>query len=135
MDYDEIHSCPTYITALLEHLCNELDRIMWNINQRDYDENPFRNSGNVEGFKTNVFEVHAYDWGWDYDDESGPQPANFKCGNLEIRWYKYLGRGMWKNRKISEKEMVKIFNKCLNSLADWEDEHDPDPLRLKIREK
>ena len=121
---------PEYITALLSYLEEELNRIMWNINQEEYNS-PFRNSGNVEGFKTDVFEVHAYDWGWDYSDESGPQPVNFKCGDFEITWYKHLGRGMWANKKISEKEAVEIFNKCLMSLWEYEYEQDHEPWKSK----
>ena len=121
---------PEYITALLSYLESELDRVMWNIHQKEYD-NPFRNSGNVEGFKTDVFEVHAYDWDWDYNEESGLEPVNFKCGDFELTWYKYLGRGMWANEKISEKEAVEMFNKCLFSIWEYEEKVDPDPLRSK----
>lgn len=118
--------CPEYIVALLFYIEEELDRIMRNIHQEEYDS-PFRNSGNVKGFKTDVFEVHAYDWG----DE--PQPFNFKYGDIEISWYKHLRRGTVCNRQITPKEAVKMFNDCMNSLSDYEDIHDPDPYRTKIR--
>ncbi len=45
--------CPEYIIALLFYIEEELDRIMWNIHQEEYDS-PFRNSGNVKGFRTDV---------------------------------------------------------------------------------
>src|SRR3989338_4395231 len=34
---------------------------------------------------------------------------NFRCDNLEIRWYKYIGRGMSVNREVSRKELREIF--------------------------
>ena len=42
--------------------------------------------------------------------------ANFKYGELEIKWYKYIGRGMSSNRPITKKEWNDIFIKCTNSL-------------------
>lgn len=41
---------------------------------------------------------------------------NFKCGDFEVQWYKYIGRGMSVNRKISRNELKEIFRKCLASL-------------------
>lgn len=42
--------------------------------------------------------------------------ANFKCGDLEIRWYKYIGRGMSVNREVSREELRQIFRKCRQSI-------------------
>lgn len=33
-----------------------------------------------------------------------------------MSWYKYLGRGMTMNKKITPDEAVKIFDKCIKSL-------------------
>lgn len=41
---------------------------------------------------------------------------NFKCDDLEIRWYKYIGRGMSVNREASRKELRQIFRKCRQSI-------------------
>ena len=38
-------NCPDYIIALLRDIDRELQRIMWNRWQRDYDS-PFANTGN-----------------------------------------------------------------------------------------
>lgn len=119
-DWEKIHGVPEYITALLESIESELDRVMWNINHEEYS-NPFRNTGT--SFKNDTFEVHAYDWNWDDDSR---QDVNFKCGDLEISWYKYLGRSMSKNRPITEKEMVEIYQKCIDSLRAYGKEHDED---------
>lgn len=104
------YDCPEYLTALLKGIDERLCVLMWNINQEEYDS-PFDNSGNVEGFKNDVFEVHAFSW-----DEDYKQQFNFKCRDFEVSWYKYLGRGMTMNKKITPDEAVKIFDKCIKSL-------------------
>jgi len=43
---------------------------------------------------------------------------NFKCGDLEIRWYKYLGRGMSVNREVTRAEWKEIFRRCFASLPE-----------------
>ena len=118
----------TFINAILENIENDLLRVMWNINQKEYDdENPFRNTGNVDGFKTETFEVHAYDWTWDYDDSNPrPQPVNFKWRDLEITWYKYCGRGICTNRPTTHDELAIMLDECLSSLSKWENTHDED---------
>lgn len=110
------------LNAVLEAIESDLLRVMWNVNQEDYDkDNPFRNTGNVEGFSTPVFEVHAYDWG---EEESGCQPYNFKWRDLEISWYKYCGRGLWTNRPTNPDELSLMLDECLESLSQWEKEYD-----------
>ena len=111
---NQAYECPEWIIALLETLENELDRIMWNIYQQEY-ANPFRNSGNE--FKNKVFEVQAYNWNDDVE-----QLYNFKCDDVEISWYKYLGRDTTINDNYEEKYIIEIFNKCLESLREMEKE-------------
>ena len=112
------YRCPEYVIALLEHLEYELTRIQENITQEDY-YSPFSNSGSE--FKTDVFEARAYYWG---DDESEIDKPNFKCGNFEISWYKHLGRDTTINRRITPRKAIKIFNKCMKSLYDYEWQND-----------
>ncbi|MBQ6313866.1 hypothetical protein IJI29_03415 [Candidatus Saccharibacteria bacterium] len=59
------YDCPEYLAALLKGIDERLCVLMWNINQEEYDS-PFDNSGNVEGFKNDVFEVYAFSWDEDY---------------------------------------------------------------------
>lgn len=108
--------CPNYITALLESIESEMERVHWNKFQEEMDS-PFRNSGNVEGFDNGTFGVHAYDWRWGIDDEDKPQPVNFKYDDIEIIWYKYLGRGTMINREITSDEAVKMYDECIYSLG------------------
>lgn len=112
------YDCPNYITALLKDINRELCRIMWNMYQKEYDS-PFENSGNVKGFSNDVFEVHAFDWNEDHN-----QKFNFRYKNIKISWYKYLGRGVTINCKITEKEAVNMYNDCIKSLREMESLYD-----------
>ena len=107
-----------FINAILEAIENDWLRVMWNIHQEEYDDqNPWRNTGNVKGYKNDTFEVHAYDWSWDYDDSSDqPQPYNFKWRDLEICWYKWCGRGISTNRPTTHDELALMLKECLASL-------------------
>lgn len=100
------------VDAALCRIRDELDRVMWNINQQEYDS-PFGNTGNQ--FKCDTFEVHAYSWG---DDE---QPFNFKWRDVEISWYKYLGRGMSANQDIHPARASEMLDDCLAAAARYED--------------
>ena len=114
-----------FLNAILEAIENDWLRVMWNIHQKDYnDQNPFRNTGNVEGYKNDTFEVHAYDWSWDsYDNPRSPEPINFKWRDLEITWYKYCGRGLCTNRPTTHDELALMLKECLQSLQDWEEKN------------
>lgn len=111
------------IVAALEKIESELDRVMWNIHQEEYSS-PFMNTGN--SFKCDTFEVSAYDWDWDMEEESGeaePKP-NFKWRNFEFWWYKYLGRGDYANREISNDELNEMLNDCLRTIIKYEKNHE-----------
>lgn len=108
-------TCPEYIVALLEHIEAELERLYWNAHQEDYPS-PFRNYGTH--FKNNVFEIHAYDW-----SDEPKHEYNFKCGQLEVSWYKRLGRDTEINLVLPPGTVIRYFNKCMESLGDeWDDE-------------
>lgn len=104
------YDCPAYVVALLRDIARKLDITMWNITQEEYD-NPFDNTGN--SFVCDVFEVHAYNW----DDET-IQPYNFKCGDVEISWYKYCGRDCTMNNQYTIYEMIDMYNRCIKKLEE-----------------
>lgn len=122
-------TCPRYIIALLKDLEDELARAQWNVNQEEYDS-PFQNTSNE--FKTDTFEVKAYYWG---DDEEEIDKPNFKCKDVEIIWYKRLGRGTYINKRVSRRKMEKLYLKCLISIENWEREHDDSPYRTPLSPK
>ena len=114
MDLD----CPEYIAAFLCYIEQELDRVMWNINQEDYPS-PFRNTGNE--FVCDTFEVHAYYWG---DDENLINKPNFKWKDIEISWYKHIGRDLTINKEITPRKAIKLLTECLAAIRDYETKND-----------
>lgn len=106
------YDCPRWVVALLNELDDQLDRVMWNIHQEEY-HSPFENTAN--SFKNDVFEVQAYSW-----DDEVHQPYNFKCDDIEISWYKYLGRDTTINGEYEPQKIIDMFNKCLQSILDMD---------------
>ena len=106
------YNCPRWIVALLNELNNQLNRVMWNIHQEEY-QSPFENTAN--SFKNDVFEVQAYNW-----DDEVHQLYNFKCDDIEISWYKYLGRDTTINGEYEPQKIIDMFNKCLQSILDMD---------------
>ena len=109
--------CQTYevsqlLAAALDAIRARLDIAMWNINQKDYSS-PFGNTGN--SFVCDVFEVHAYEW-----NEENEQSFNFKWKDIEVGWYKYLGRGMSVNREVKPEEIAVMLDECLAAIQEYE---------------
>lgn len=98
------------VISALKSIEESLDVYMWNKTQNNYNS-PFGNTGN--SFKNDVFEVNAYYWG---ADEKEIEKPNFKYKNIEISWYKYLGRGMC-IPEMSYEELDDMLNECLKSLS------------------
>lgn len=111
-NYIQQYDCPNWVIALLRDIEYRLNITMWNINQVEYDS-PFANTGNSYIGKN--FEVHAYHW-----DNEEEQPYNFKCGNIEISWYKYLGRGTTINGKYYSEEILKMYEVCIKEIQELE---------------
>ncbi len=104
------------MAGALQFIRYELGRVRFNERQQDVAD-PFANSGSSGDFDSDVFSVHAYSWS---DEE---QPWNFKCGDVEISWYKYMGRGMSANVQISPDMASEILEKCLGHLRAMDDEN------------
>lgn len=118
------YKCPRYIIALLDSIDNELDRIMHNITHKEWDS-PFSNTGNR--FKLdNVFEVEAYNWNdgvcQDYNFIYYVDKSKANMPNLEISWYKYLGRDTTMNQEIDPNVMVDIYDDIIEKLRKYEKE-------------
>ncbi|MDD4280192.1 MAG: hypothetical protein PHX74_10720 [Candidatus Sumerlaeales bacterium] len=116
MESKEYFPASNLLDAALYYIRDALDTVMWNIHQEEYNS-PFANSGN--SFKCDTYEVRAYDWGWDLDldEKSPPQPYNFKWKDLEVIWYKYLGRSTETNRLIMPDEISIMLDECYK--ATW----------------
>lgn len=85
-------------------------RLMLRMGQIDkHYESPFRNTGSK--FVCDTFAVEAYSW-----NDEVEQKWNFKWRDLEISWYKYIGRGMSANRKMTTKEIEEMLDDCLKAI-------------------
>lgn len=101
------------LIAALEAIGEELHRVMGNIHQEDFSS-PFSNTG--DSFKEiEEFQVDAYSWNEEYE-----QPWNFKWKDIEVSWYKYLGRGTSVNRDISASEISTMLDACIDALQKHE---------------
>lgn len=107
-------ACGEFVEAGLRYLCNEIERVEWNIRQEQF-ESPSSNNGSE--YNTYAFQMRAYYWG---EDEKLQALPNFSCDGLEVRWYKYLGRGMSMNKEIDANEFFKIIDKCLKAVRERE---------------
>ena len=105
---------PDIMTAVLEKLATEYDRVGWNIHQHEI-ENPFCNMGPAYNLKTDVFEVCAYSW------TEKEQPFNFAWRDVRISWYKWCGRGASANMEITPAVAAQCLDECLVSLLAYEE--------------
>lgn len=132
------HTCPNYMIDLLKGIDRRLKIIMWNINQKEYDS-PFDNSGNT--FKFGNFEIMAYDWNDDHEQEYNfiyrvnKNKANMP--DLKIRWYKYLGRITEINQQVDPDVFIGIYDDIIAELnrfayenLDEEDDVDGEGFKL-----
>lgn len=78
--------------------------------------------GHAVNFQNGVFEMRNYHW---CTESCPPEPEdcsdaalpNFKSGDVEIRWYKHLGRGVSVNREVTREELTEVFQRCRESLV------------------
>lgn len=103
------YECPELLIAALRYLDGEIWRVEHNAG-RPYDS-PMDNNGGE--WKNEVFTVRGYYWG---DDERVAVLPNFQCGDVEVRWYKWLGRGSSTNRPVTSDEIADILSRCLASV-------------------
>ena len=108
------YKTPPMLLAALSTIDNELCGAMWNLHQERY-ESPFWNTGNR--FKCDTFEVEAYSWNDEYE-----QPYNFKWKDIEISWYKHMGRGMSVNKKLTNDRIAEMLGDCLKAISKLEKE-------------
>lgn len=80
---------------------------------------PFDNVGPGHDIITDVVHICAYRWDtfWDTSPIIDERPYNFKWKDVEISWYKYLGRETVINREITSFEVQKMLLECLTSLG------------------
>lgn len=108
LEYD----VPELFEAALRALGDEIERVEWNRTQKSY-EAPL---GNVGGeYSTDAFKMNSYCW-CDGERHKNGCPTNFKWRDLEVNWYKYLGRGMSANKEITPDMTSQMLTECLASV-------------------
>lgn len=107
-NHQQVYNCQDWVVALLKDIDRNLCRVKFNLHQVEY-ESPFKNTGNV--FYNDVFEVQAYNW-----DDDISQDYNFKWRDVEISWYKYLGRDTTINGIYTNDYLIRMYRECLASL-------------------
>jgi len=101
--------CPGFVTNGLLYLGDAVEAFMER-NDPNFGS-PTKNSGSK--FSNSTFSMRAYYWG---DDEKNELIPNFQCGDFMVRWYKNLGRSTSINRPITQKEFLRIMQRCISSL-------------------
>lgn len=72
--------------------------------------NPADNSGSK--FTAKSFHMNAYDWGEESDEPS------FKWRDIEVRWYKYLGRGTTVSKEdLSARLAFEMLTECVAEIS------------------
>ena len=102
------HEVPEIMTAALDAIGNEIERIVGNVIQERISS-PRHNGATA--FRCAAFGMWAYSWG---DDE---QPYNFfhPESGVKISWYKYGGRGESANVAITPDMAALILDDCLRA--------------------
>ena len=117
----DTYECPEWFVALLEALGTEIERITHN-NDPDDVRQPMANSGTE--LILSEFEARSYCWedcicedSETINEHCRACKSNFHYGNLEVRWYKHLGRGTSINKsELRPEEGVAIFRDCLEAV-------------------
>lgn len=100
--------CPDWIVALLKDIKERLSIAYWNQYQLELPS-PFDNTGTTHQGK--IFEVLSHNWSSDIK-----RPYNFKYKNIEISWYKYLGRDTTINGDYSPEEIITMYNEIIKEI-------------------
>lgn len=110
------YECPEYLVSLLEGIRTRLELAGGNEYQREFD--PFSDWEDAEIFNRDHGDMGFEVWPYNWDDEI-EQKYNFKFKDIEISWYKHLGRGMSMNREITKDEAIEMFDTCAANLHEW----------------
>lgn len=77
-------------------------------------ESPFGNNGCVP-YDFGAFQVEGYDW-----NEDRVQPWNFKCGPVEVSWYKWFARDVSVNFDLTADQTEGMLVRCMEAIAEFE---------------
>ena len=74
-------------------------------------ERNYHDEGGPSAFKNNVFQMHSGRSTHGENDE-----PDFICGDVEIKWYKHIGRGMEISKDAPFNDLDFMFQRCRESL-------------------
>lgn len=109
--------CPEWMVGLIEGIRSRLGVAGWNEYQREFD--PFDNWEDAEVFNKDHKEIGIEVWPYSWNDDI-EQKYNFKYKDIEISWYKHLGRGDSINREVSPAEAAEMFDEIAAKLSKWQ---------------
>lgn len=102
------YDVPEFARALLRGIMREIERVYWNIHQKNWDGTT---DPGIPGLT-----IRPYWWGeCECENECTCEASlpNLECGGLELRWYKYFGRGMSTTRTWSTTEWAQWYAETL----------------------
>lgn len=115
---------PEFVEAFVDYILWRIDLVFWNREQRQWDK--------FEDPKIPGLEYRSYYWG---DDESEMEKANMKWREVELRWYKYPGRGQTVNVDWTPNQWVEWFDSLTHHLGELQDGDMPDAAQRQSEEK
>ena len=108
--------------SIMMGLFRDISRAFWNRRQEPWCESRW-------GEETTVYDVGNRDPGipgitfreFVYgDDDPTPELPNFSFGGVEIRWYKYPGRGTSVNKRMTPAEWFSWARECRDAIDAYE---------------
>lgn len=96
---------PPFAEALILSFLDEIDRVFWNVNQKEWDRH--------EDPKIKGLVFRPYYWGGNEEEEEKPNLV-FDFSPQEIRWYKHPGRGMSCTNAYSNQEWIDWYDKGMS---------------------
>ena len=107
------YECPKFVEAFIHHIVHELDRVIWNVTQKEFDH--------YKELKL-IPKLEFRPYCWDEDTEEAALP-NLRFEDVEVRWYKHIGRGMSLNVEKTEYEWRMWLDRCLVHILGFEREY------------
>ena len=99
------HPCPRWVDALVAEIIDDIDRVFWNKNQREWNQ--------CEDPRIPGVEFRPYFWG---DDDAEAAKPNLKHGAIEVRWYKHPGRGTSLNVAATPEVIIPWFDSAIAAI-------------------
>lgn len=124
------YACDPFVDALIDALLDEIQRVHWNIYQHQWG--PSWHADEIEDPEIPGIVFTRYYDGCPCEDEAEHRPEcrharpNFQFEDVQVRWYKYPGRGMSTNKDWSAEEWRAWFMRCRDKIHEFDVRPDHD---------